>query len=253
MAVTLTNRYGDTSTPTLTTGSDDCDYVLVVGATSVERYTKTGATSYQFAYETQGLGGMTAGHVIGVTYVEGGSGGSGSVDFIEASPSVTEGNVLIADGTDFKSRPMNITDLADVGDAVVGSDKDFLSWSGDSSTGDWTNRTPAQSRGDIGLADSGFGFKDTAPADGDVVVCQYMPFAGTLTGFVHKLASGSFTGTVKINGTNVTGLASLSVTSSEDTATATAANTFAIGDTITMTIASSSSPGVFDGVFLYTR
>lgn len=77
MAVTLTDQYGDTSTPTLTSGSDNCDYVLVVGADYVDRYGKTGDTSYRFALRSQGLGGLTAGHIIGVSYVEGGGASGG--------------------------------------------------------------------------------------------------------------------------------------------------------------------------------
>ena len=52
--------------------------------------------------------------------------------------------------------------------------------------------------------------------------------------------SGTSTLAVKINGTNVTGLSALSVTSTPQNATATAANTVAIGDQVTFTFSSLS-------------
>ena len=77
MAVTLYDQFGGSSTPTLTTGSDNCDYVIVVGADYQERYIKDGATSYRFYNRTNGAGGLTAGHIIGVSITEGGTGSSG--------------------------------------------------------------------------------------------------------------------------------------------------------------------------------
>lgn len=77
MAVTLYDQFGGSSTPTLTTGSDNCDYVIVVGANYQERYIKDGATSYRFYNRTNGAGGLTAGHIIGVSITEGGTGSSG--------------------------------------------------------------------------------------------------------------------------------------------------------------------------------
>ena len=66
MAVTLYDQFGGSSTPTLTTGSDNCDYVVVVGPTYQDVYIKDGATAYRFYSRTSGIGGLTAGHVIGV-------------------------------------------------------------------------------------------------------------------------------------------------------------------------------------------
>jgi hypothetical protein len=77
MAVTLYDQFGGSSTPTLTTGSDNCDYVVVVGADYQERYIKDGATSYRYYNRTTGAGGLTPGHIIGVSITEGGSGSSG--------------------------------------------------------------------------------------------------------------------------------------------------------------------------------
>jgi len=79
MAVTLYDQFGGTSTPTLTTGSDNCDYVVVVGADYQERYIKDGATSYRYYNRTNGAGGLTAGHIIGVSITEGGGSSGGGV------------------------------------------------------------------------------------------------------------------------------------------------------------------------------
>lgn len=79
MAVTLYDQYGGSSTPTLDSGSDNCDYVIVVGVGYQERYIKDGATSYRYYNRTNGQGGLTAGQFIGVSITEGGSGGGGGV------------------------------------------------------------------------------------------------------------------------------------------------------------------------------
>lgn len=65
-------------------------------------------------------------------------------------------------------------------------------------------------------------------------------FPGTIKSMTHKTNSGTLTAAVKINGSPVTGLSAVSVTSSKATATATAANTFVDGDDITMTVSSTS-------------
>lgn len=79
MAVTLYDQFGGSSTPTLTTGSDNCDYVVVVGPTYQDVYIKDGATAYRFYSRTSGIGGLTAGHVIGVSITEGGGSSGGGV------------------------------------------------------------------------------------------------------------------------------------------------------------------------------
>lgn len=86
------------------------------------------------------------------------------------------------------------------------------------------------------------------PSDKSYTMVASAPYAGMIAGIKGlATASGTLTATIKINGTNVTGLASLSVTSTPQNATATAANTFAKGDKITITVASSSSPVDLEG------
>lgn len=78
----------------------------------------------------------------------------------------------------------------------------------------------------------------------DTVWMSYdAPYAGTINTLKHVTGTGSFTVAIKINGTNVTSLSAVSVSSTPATATATAANTFAAGDVITAVIsAATGSP-----------
>ncbi len=67
-------------------------------------------------------------------------------------------------------------------------------------------------------------------------------FAGTInTLLAAQTTSGTITAAIKINGTNVTGLSAVAVTSTPADTNATAANTFAIGDIITLVTSSAST------------
>jgi hypothetical protein len=81
-----------------------------------------------------------------------------------------------------------------------------------------------------------------APTAKTYTLCQYATTGGTIANLIAKLSSGTCTVAVKINGTDVTGLAAVAVTSAESTTAATAANTIAVGDTITAVVSSVSSP-----------
>jgi hypothetical protein len=63
---------------------------------------------------------------------------------------------------------------------------------------------------------------------------QSAPVAGTITGIKAQTNSGTISVSVAINGIAVTGLQTVSVTSTEATTAAAAANTFAVGDRITI-------------------
>lgn len=78
------------------------------------------------------------------------------------------------------------------------------------------------------------------PDDKDYVIGLAMKFAGTVVEITAKSTSGTCTLTPKINGTAVTGGA-VSVSSTEATSTATAANTFVVGDDLSLTISSNSA------------
>lgn len=80
------------------------------------------------------------------------------------------------------------------------------------------------------------------PADKTYVLISKAPYAGTILGVKGlNTSSGTLTAAVKINGTNVTGLSALAVTSTPQDATASAANTFVAGDRITFVVSSNSS------------
>jgi hypothetical protein len=74
--------------------------------------------------------------------------------------------------------------------------------------------------------------------DGDIAdygfsalrIVVHMPFAGTVTNMIHKMAVGNLTVTLKINGTAITGINATTTDTTKRTATATGANTFAVGD-----------------------
>jgi hypothetical protein len=77
----------------------------------------------------------------------------------------------------------------------------------------------------------------------DTVYLAYdAPYNGTITALTYFTGNGSFSVAVQINGTNVTGLSAISVSSATPaTATATAANVFTAGQRITAVITSATS------------
>ncbi len=79
------------------------------------------------------------------------------------------------------------------------------------------------------------------PEDKTYIIDLYSAVAGTINTLKIKTVSGTCTAAVKINGTSVTGISAVSVTSTIATGTASAANTFAVGDTITLVISSNAA------------
>src|SRR5690606_22531122 len=78
------------------------------------------------------------------------------------------------------------------------------------------------------------------PTNGTYYVTLDAPFAGSVLTAKHILSSGSLSFTATINSSNITGIVSISPTSSPSTATASAANTFSKGDVIAVTVSSVS-------------
>jgi hypothetical protein len=74
----------------------------------------------------------------------------------------------------------------------------------------------------------------------NIVLDAKYPF--TIEELTVKTSSGSCTATLKINGVNVTGIAAVSCTTTENTYTATANDVVALGDDVVLTLASLSSP-----------
>ncbi len=64
----------------------------------------------------------------------------------------------------------------------------------------------------------------------------------TVNSITTKLASGTLTAAVKIDGVDVTGLSSISVTSTELDSVATGANSISVGNTLTIVVSSSATP-----------
>jgi hypothetical protein len=68
------------------------------------------------------------------------------------------------------------------------------------------------------------------------------PYAGTINALTYFTGNGSFSVAIQINGTNVTGLSAVAVSSATPaTATASGANTFSAGQRITAVITSATS------------
>jgi len=78
-------------------------------------------------------------------------------------------------------------------------------------------------------------------ANNEYVMVQDASFGFTIVKAYYKTASGTITANVKINTTSVTSLSALGLTSSEQNATATGANTVAAGDSVSVTFSSNSS------------
>jgi hypothetical protein len=84
-------------------------------------------------------------------------------------------------------------------------------------------------------------WQNAATVGDDTVWWWDMPYAGTISTLKYFTGAGSFTVAIKVNGTTVTGLSAVAVSSSTPaTATATALNVFAAGDNITAVITGST-------------
>jgi hypothetical protein len=84
-------------------------------------------------------------------------------------------------------------------------------------------------------------WQNAATVSDDTVWWWDMPYAGTVSTLKFFTGNGSFNVAIKINGTTVTGLSAVAVSSSTPaTATATALNVFAKGDNITAVITGST-------------
>jgi hypothetical protein len=109
-------------------------------------------------------------------------------------------------------------------------------------------------RATLGVDQKAVTFGGVTPDNDTLYITAYAPYAGTIDS-VQNIAtsSGTITAAVQINGTNVTGLASISVSSTEQDVTATAANTFSEGDKITVVLTSNSSAADLRGAIVITH
>lgn len=108
------------------------------------------------------------------------------------------------------------------------------------SVGNALDLTVVQMRAELLPADEASGHIEI-PIAKVYVLSEYAMAAGTINLLKAKLSAGTCTVAIKINGTVVTGISAVSVTTSQSTGTASAANTFAIGARITLEVSSPSS------------
>lgn len=107
-----------------------------------------------------------------------------------------------------------------------------------------------------GAVSTGFALNtDTITADGTYSLVTYMPFAGTLTDIkqISCNSGGSVTLDFKLNGTGITGLTAVAVTSTAGDAAASGGNTFSKGDKLTVTASSTTGVTAINGTILCTR
>ena len=81
-----------------------------------------------------------------------------------------------------------------------------------------------------------------APDDKTYILDQSAAYPYDIDTLIAKTVSGTLSVAIQINGTPVTGINTLAVTSVEATGTATALNVVAIGDVVTMVVTSGSTP-----------
>ena len=112
----------------------------------------------------------------------------------------------------------------------------------------------AAQRATLGLSTIARSVFVNTPVDGTLVVEAKAAFAFTIAQVRGlKTSSGSLSLAVQVNGTNVTGLSGLSVTTSAQDASATAANAVSVGDRVTVVISSSSGPANLEFTLSATR
>ena len=96
-------------------------------------------------------------------------------------------------------------------------------------------------------------FESVEPGDDTITLRLYAHYAFTINELRIKTASGTCTVAVKIDGTDVTGISAVAVSSTEATGTATAANSVSVGQTVTLVISDSSSVANLVGSLKFTR
>jgi hypothetical protein len=80
------------------------------------------------------------------------------------------------------------------------------------------------------------------PTDRSYTIEEYAMFSYDIKKLVVSLTSGTCNLTIKINGTNITGLSSIGCSSSQQNVDSTATYSVAVGDKVTAVVSSSSSP-----------
>lgn len=153
------------------------------------------------------------------------------LDYTATTPSAGDLIVVGVSGVGVANIPNTLTDLGA---------NEFLVGVGGSDAP--VPKTVAEVQALLGIDKLAITYTDSAPVDGTVEVLVRAPFAFTINSFTADLDSGTVTVAVKINGTNVTGLSAVAVSSTKATTNGTAANTVAVGDVVALTFSSASTP-----------
>lgn len=111
------------------------------------------------------------------------------------------------------------------------------------------NVSSSSSGGGGGTTSTDFNALINTPIDTTYILILSSKITRTITGLSIKLGTGSLTASFKINGTSITGLNALSVTTSLQNFTGTALNTMAVSDQLTLVVSSSSTPQYLNFTF----
>lgn len=84
------------------------------------------------------------------------------------------------------------------------------------------------------------------------IILEKIPYGATLTGFTARLAGGTVTATLAINGTSVTG-GVINCTTSQQTVTPSGANVMSIGNALAIVLSANASGGTLSYSVTYTR
>lgn len=91
-----------------------------------------------------------------------------------------------------------------------------------------------------------------SPANQDYRIVEKIPFGATITAFAAKTSSGTITAALKINTTAVTN-GSINVTSTQGSATPSAANVMVANDALVLALSSNSSAQNLSFTIKFTR
>lgn len=153
----------------------------------------------------------------------GGTGQSSQTAAFDAlAPTTTKGDIIVNDGNDNIRLAVGTNNYVLTADSSTASGVKWAAASGGASGVDSINALIIN------------------PIDRTYVLDSYAPGSYTIDSIGFQCSTGTCTLAIKINGTNVTSLSALSVSSTPDTASASGANSVVAGDRVTAVVTSSS-------------
>lgn len=112
----------------------------------------------------------------------------------------------------------------------------------------------SDARANLEIDQKALTFGAITPDNNTVYLTSYAPYAFTINSVQNIATSGgTITAAIQINGTDVTGLGSISVSSTEQDVTASGANTVSIGDKVTLVLSSNASAADLRGALVITQ